>query len=355
MDQDQLKSYSLNKIVDLLIRLGVLFLLINWCIAILKPFLLLLIWGSVIAIAIQPIHSFFVKLFRGRKTVATIILVLIMLGILMIPTYFIAASFTDGVRTLKSMYDEGKPFIPPPGDRTADWPAIAKPIADLWQHASENLADVTMEYSDQLKSAGAWIFSAFAGFGKGVAQFVGSIFIAGILLFFSSSLTEVLRKIFRKIAGENGENYISMTVSVVRNVVKGILGVAIIQAIMAGIGFFIAGVPFAGLWTVVCLLTAIVQLGIGPVAIPIAIYMFSVSDSLTATLLAVWLGFALIIDNILKPILLGRKAPAPMLVVFLGSIGGFIYNGFLGLFLGAVILTIGYQLFVTWMNTESEL
>lgn len=348
------KLYDFDRIVDLIIRLGVLVLLISWCIDILKPFLLLLVWGSVIAIAIQPVHNVFVKLFRGRKTPATILLVLILLSILIIPSYFVAASFTDGVRSLKSMYDQGLPLIPPPGDRTANWPSIAKPIADLWQHASDNLADVTIQYSEQLKSAGVWVFAAFAGFGKGIVQFIGSIIIAGVLLYFSKSLTEVAKKVFRKIAGENGDTYTSMTVSVIRNVVKGILGVAIIQALMAGIGFFIAGVPFAGMWTVLCLLFAIMQIGVGPVAIPVVIYMFSTSDTVTASILAVWMGLTLVIDNVLKPILLGRNAPAPMLVVFLGSIGGFIYNGFLGLFLGAVILTIGYQLFITWMNSETE-
>ncbi len=135
--------------------------------------------------------------------------------------------------------------------------------------------------------------------------------------------------------------------------VKGVLGVAIIQSIIAGIGFYVAGVPFAGLWTVLCLVFAIVQVGIGPIAIPVAIYMFSVADTTTAVILAIWLGIALLSDNILKPILLGRNAPAPMMVIFIGSIGGFIYNGFLGLFLGAVILTLGYKLFIAWINTEN--
>jgi predicted PurR-regulated permease PerM len=129
-------------------------------------------------------------------------------------------------------------------------------------------------------------------------------------------------------------------------VVKGILGVAIIQTTMAALGFFIAGVPFAGLWTILCLILAIIQIGVGSIAIPVVIYMFSVSDTTTAIILAIWLGITLLADNILKPILLGRNAPAPMLVIFLGSIGGFIYNGFIGLFLGAIVLTIEYKLFL---------
>ncbi len=123
---------------------------------------------------------------------------------------------------------------------------------------------------------------------------------------------------------------------------------------MAGLGFFIAGVPFAGLWAVACLILAIVQIGVGPIVIPIAIYMFAVSDSTTAILLSIWFVIIMISDNILKPILLGKNAPVPMPVVFIGSIGAFIFSGFLGLFLGAVVLTIGYKLFQTWLETENQ-
>jgi len=155
------------------------------------------------------------------------------------------------------------------------------------------------------------------------------------------------------LAGEQGDHFATVTVTTIQNVVKGFLGVAVIQAIMAGIVFFVAGVPFAGLWSVACLVLAVVQIGIGPIAIPVAIYMFSVSDTTTATVLSIWLLVTLLIDNVLKPILLGKNAPVPMPVVFMGAIGGFILSGFLGLFLGAVVLTIGYKLFLAWLDTQN--
>jgi predicted PurR-regulated permease PerM len=187
-----------------------------------------------------------------------------------------------------------------------------------------------------------------------ILQFVVSIIIAGVFLAFSESVGSGATRVFVKLAGKSGEHFAEVTVTTIRSVVKGILGVAVIQATMAGLGFFIAGVPYAGVWSVACLFFAIIQVGSGPVAIPIMIYMFSVSDTLTAVLLAIWLVITLLSDNILKPLLLGRGAPAPMLVVFLGAIGGFITMGFLGLFLGAVILTIGYKLFMTWLEPETD-
>ena len=212
----------------------------------------------------------------------------------------------------------------------------------------------SLKYSSQLQVVGAFILAMLAGIGMGVLQFVVSILIAGVLLAYSESLIDIAHKIFVKLAGTNGVHFAEITVTTIRNVVKGILGVAIAQSAMAGLGFFIADVPFAGLWTIACLILAIMQVGVGPIAIPVAIYMFSVTDSVTATILAVWLVITLLADNVLKPILLGRGAPAPMLVIFLGSIGGFIFNGFLGLFLGAVVLTIGYTVFMQWLETETE-
>ena len=274
-----------------------------------------------------------------------------MLSILIIPSWLVTQSLFEEVSHLRDLNKQGQLVIPPPGENTATWPSIAKPILDFWKLASENLQEAMMKYSDQLKAAGAWFLSAVAGVGTGVLQFVVSIIIAGVLLAYSTSVGNAATKIFIKLVGKNGENFASTTVITVRSVVKGILGVAVIQATMAGLGFFIAGVPYAGVWTVACLFFAIIQVGAGPVAIPVMIYMFSATDTLTAVLLAIWLVITLISDNILKPLLLGRGAPAPMLVVFLGAIGGFITSGFLGLFLGAVILTIGYKLFMVWLDS----
>jgi predicted PurR-regulated permease PerM len=325
---------------------------LGWCFTILRPFILILIWAGVIAIAIYPLYTIFLKMFRQRKAWASVVLTLLLLSILIIPSWLLTQSVFEEVSHLRDLNQQGKLVIPPPGENTKAWPSIAKPILDFWRLASENLQEAMMQYSDKLKAAGAWVLSAVAGIGKGILQFIVSIIIAGVLLAYSTAVGNAAIKIFTKLVGKNGENFASTTVITVRSVVKGILGVAVIQAAMAGLGFFIAGVPYAGVWTVACLFFAVIQVGAGPVAIPVMIYMFSAADTLTAVLLAIWLVITLISDNILKPLLLGRGAPAPMLVVFLGAIGGFITSGFLGLFLGAVILTLGYKLFMVWLESS---
>jgi len=344
---------NFEKTVDTLIRLGVLLFLIGWCFSILRPFVLILTWAAVIAIAIYPLYLMFIKLFR-RKALAAVVLTLLLLSILVIPSWLVTQSLFSEIKHLRELNKQGQLVIPPPGENTANWPAITKPIVEFWQLASDNIQTAATEYSTQIKAAGAWFLSAAASVGTAILQFVVSIIIAGVFLAFSDSVAKGTTRVFVKLAGKKGEHFADVTVVTIRSVVIGILGVAVIQATMAGLGFFIAGVPYAGLWTVACLFFAIIQVGAGPVAIPVMIYMFSASDTLTAVLLAIWLVITLLSDNILKPLLLGRGAPAPMLVVFLGAIGGFITMGFLGLFLGAVILTIGYKLFMTWLEPETE-
>lgn len=356
MEEQQPKQNGnqFEKIIDIIIRLGMLFMIVFWCFSILKPFLLLLIWAVVIAIAMYPIYLSTVKLFFGRTKTPIILLTMVLMSLIIIPSFLVIESLYEGIQYLTTNYQAGEPIIPPPNEATANWPSFTRPIIEIWQHASDNLQETILKYSDELTTVGSWILSAFTGIGKGILQFNLSIIIAGFLLAFSEHLKVISSKIFFKLAGDRGDHFAAIAVTTIRNVVKGFLGVALIQAVMAGIGFFVAGVPFAGLWSVACLVLAVIQIGIGPIAIPVAIYMFSVSDTTTATLLSIWLLITLLSDNVLKPIFLGKNAPVPMLVVFLGAIGGFILSGFLGLFLGAVILTIGYKLFLTWLEIDDE-
>jgi predicted PurR-regulated permease PerM len=193
-----------------------------------------------------------------------------------------------------------------------------------------------------------------SGAGFGLLEFILSIIICGFFLANAEGGGKIARDIGIRLSGIKGAEFAKDIEITIRNVARGVLGVAFVQAAMAGGAFFIAGVPLAGLWTIISLMLAITQIGLFPVIIPVIIYMFSASDLLTATLLAIWLFFVTIIDNILRPIWMGRKAPVPMLVIFLGSMGGFITSGIIGLFLGAVILSLGYKLFLLWLNAQDE-
>jgi predicted PurR-regulated permease PerM len=159
---------------------------------------------------------------------------------------------------------------------------------------------------------------------------------------------------FRKIAGDKGDEFADITLKTVGNVVKGILGVAFIQAFLIGIGFVLAGVPYPGLWTLVVFMLAVLQIPPPLVVIPIIIYLFSHLGTLPAVLWSVYLFAGSISDNVLKPIMLGKGAPVPMLVIFLGVIGGFMLSGFIGLFTGAIVVSIGYKMMVSWIAGQKS-
>ena len=347
------KNY-IGKAIEITVRLLILFLRFGWCFAIISPFLSPVAWGVIIAISVYPIFTSLKKKLKGRGKLASVIVTVGMLIIVIIPSWMLADSLYEGIIHFRDVYRSGQLVIPPPDERVKDWPVFAKPVVELWQLASENLQEAMVKFAPQIKQVGGFVLSLLAGTGIGILQFIASIILAGVFLHYAEAGGGTTRKIFRRLAGQQGEEFADISESTIRNVVKGILGVAIIQSMMAALGFYIAGVPLAGLWTLGCIILAIIQIGIGPIILGVVIYMFSTADTLTASLLTVWLVIVGISDNILKPILLGRGAPVPMLVVFLGSVGGFIASGFLGLFLGPVILSIGYKLFLVWVDDTTH-
>ncbi|NCF09915.1 MAG: AI-2E family transporter, partial [Gammaproteobacteria bacterium] len=162
------------------------------------------------------------------------------------------------------------------------------------------------------------------------------------------------RALVDKLAGARGKELAELVKQTVRGVAAGVLGVAIIQALLAGLGMLVAGVPGAGLWTLVALLFCVVQAGPALVLIPAVIYLFSFAEPTTATLFLAWSVFVVAIDNVLKPLLMGRGVKAPIAVLFVGSIGGLLTMGIVGLFVGAVVLVVGYTLLMAWLGIIDE-
>ena len=346
-------SLSIPVLIDLIVRFVALFFLFQWCYEILKPFFILLIWGCIIAIATYPIYARFNKLFGNRKYISVILLTILMLVVIILPGWLLFESIYEGINLLKSNLAAGMPLIPEPPAQTKDWPVILKPLLQIWDMASHNLDQLAIKYSSEITSVGTWILRLFTNIGIGILELILSIIISGFLLTYSETITKTMLTLSNKLAGRQGAYFFNMSVVTIRNVMKGVIGVAVIQTSLAAVGLFIGHVPYAGIWTLVCLILSIAQIGAGPVAIVSSIYMFSVNDSWTALLYSGWMLIVILSDNILKPILLGRKSPVPTIVVFLGSIGGFIYNGFIGLFLGAVILSLVYKLVLGWLETET--
>ena len=155
--QSNSEENQFEKITDIIIRLGALAIILFWCFAILQPFILILIWAIVIAIAMYPVYKSFVKLMRGRKKFPVFLLTLVLLSVIIIPSTLVTESLYEGVSYLTNTYQEGKPLIPPPGETTANWPSFARPILDIWQHASDNLQETVLQYSEQVTTVGTWL------------------------------------------------------------------------------------------------------------------------------------------------------------------------------------------------------
>jgi len=186
--------------------------------------------------------------------------------------------------------------------------------------------------------------------GMGLVMFVVSIVIAGALLPNGERAATLIRKAAFLIAGDRGPGLAELAASSVQSVTRGVLGVALIQSLLAGLGMLVVGVPAAGLWTLLILILAVMQLPSMLVLIPVIIYVFSTSSTVVAVLFMIWAVVIGLSDNVLKPLLMGQGSSVPMLVLFMGSLGGFMVSGILGLFVGAVVLSLGYTVFMAWID-----
>jgi predicted PurR-regulated permease PerM len=343
-----------NTVVHYSIQLLALALLLVWCFKILEPFITLFVWGAVLAITLYPMHSGLTNKLKGRNAWSAVLITVLLLAIIIGPAVWLLFATVGEFRDLGEAYRAGNFHIPPPTEKVKEWPLIGSTAYNYWSQASKDLTALVGEHSDQVKSVLLTLFDLLKNTGKGIVLFTLSIIVSGVMLAYAKPAGNFMKALLTKIAGKVGENMAESAELTVRNVAKGVLGVAVIQSILAGIGFVLAGIPFAGLWILVCLILAIVQVGLLPVSAGVIIYIWSSADTLTATLLTVWMLFVGVIDNVLKPILLGKGAPAPMLIVFLGAIGGFIFSGFIGLFTGAIVLTLGYKLVNGWLFGQTE-
>jgi predicted PurR-regulated permease PerM len=348
----QNKEY-VRRAIEVSIHVGLMVLLLVACLMILLPFLPLVAWGIIIAIAVFPAYRRLLSMVGGRGKLAATIFTLLFLAILIVPIVMLAETMVEGVQTLVAHVKDGSLSIPPPPTNVGTWPIIGGPLQKLWTKASTDLTGLLQSLLPQIKDLAPRVLAATAGFGLTVLQFVLSILVAGVLLANASGCAEVTRTLANRLFGPRGPEFEELAGSTIRSVTNGILGVAVIQSFLAGLGFVVAGLPGAGLWTLIFLFSAVLQAG-ALVLIPAVIYMFAIASTTKAVLFLLWCVVVALIDNALKPMLLGRGVAVPIAVVFLGAIGGFIAIGIIGLFVGAIILSVGYKLFLAWLESPIE-
>lgn len=348
------KRFRTKDIVEVALQLIALALLLIFCYNILSPFIDPVIWGAILAVTLYPIHQRMKVAFKGKGTLAAVLLTFIMVCLLVLPAVWITLKTASQVKDVATAYRAGQITIPPPTEKVKTWPLIGNKTYYLWSRASTNLDSLIQENPDQVKSIAGKGIGLLASTGKGILFITLAIIISGVFLSYATSSADFARRLFQRLLRSKTFDMSALATSTIRNVVKGILGVAIIQSTLALAGFLVAGVPYAGIWFFLCLVLAIIQVGILPVSIGVIIYIWSAGDNLTASLLTIWMIAVGLLDNVLKPIVMGKGASVPMLVIFLGALGGFIFSGIIGLFTGAIVLSLGYRLFDAWLK-ETEL
>lgn len=354
----KIRNLNDNRSIELLIHISLLILLVATSLIILAPFMIILIWGVIIAVAQYPLFKKSVNTLGNRKTLTAILFTIVGLIAIIIPSLMLAESSASGYQNLLRALEEGKLTIPPPTENVKEWPLIGENLYSIWVQASNNLMELLSKYngqhSEQVKDFISWLLKTLTTIGLTFLKFIVSIIIAGVLLAKADIGIETAKGFAKRLIGDNAEDYINLIIGTIRSVVQGILGIALIQAFASAILFIIFNVPLLGLWTLFVLILATVQLP--PILIlgPISIYVFSVQDTIPATIFTVLAVLIGSIDNLLKPLFLGRGVDIPMLVVLLGAIGGLLAFGVLGLFVGAVVLAVSYKLMMAWIHADNS-
>lgn len=340
-----------QRALEVSIHVGLLALLALACFLILRPFIPLITWGIIIAVAIYPGYRRLRHFLRERGTLAAILCTLALLAVLILPAVLLAQNLFSGIHTVTASIKEGRALIPPPPAGVAGWPLVGGPLQSMWSLASRDISAAITKFAPEIKSAIPGVLSASAGVGLTVLQLMLSIVVSGVLLANADAAAKATSSLFHRLFGQKGPEFQELVGSTIRSVTFGILGVALIQSVCAALGFVVVGLPGASLWSVIFLFAAVLQAG-GLVLIPVVIYEFAIASTTKAMIFLVWCIIVGAMDNVLKPLLLGRGVAVPIAVVFLGAIGGFMAMGIIGLFVGAIVLSVGYKLFRAWLGQE---
>jgi predicted PurR-regulated permease PerM len=345
----------LKLVVESAVRLLVLAVLFYFCLQIASPFVGVILWAVIIAVAVYPIFLKLLPMAGGRRGTVATGLVILTLTFLIVPVVSITGSIIDSIEGVSAQVEAGTFKIPPPGDRVKDWPVIGEKVHTMWSLASENLSEAANQYRGQIKKAMQSTLGMVGGFSSSLFVFIFSTIFAGMFLASGESGYAFTIKLMDRLAADRGKELADLSVKTVRSVAQGVIGIAVIQAVLAALGMIVIGVPAAALWSLLVLVFAIAQIPVLLVFGPIIVWVFSAYDTMPATIFMVYGIVVSVGDGFLKPLLLGRGMDIPMPVILVGAIGGMIYAGIIGLFIGAIILALGYSLFIGWLeNAESE-
>lgn len=343
-------------LVEALIRFGLILALMVFCYHFIHPFLNLLLWSIILAVTLYPLQRKFERKLGKSGLTATLIVVMALI-VLSVPIYFLATSVADSAQNAIAVVKSGTWHLPPPNPSVATWPLVGERLYALWLQASTDLTGLAQKLAPQMKDVSLVLLGKLAGIGLGLVTFVGSLILAGIFMAYGAGGDRSAVLIASRLVGaERGRHVTELCTATIRAVAQGVIGIAFIQAILVGVGFVFMGVPGAGLLVMAVLLLGVMQLPATLITVPVIIYVFASQGATVWTIVfAVYVFVAGLVDNVLKPLMLGRGVSVPMPVILIGALGGMVTNGIIGLFIGPVVLAVGYELFWVWVRGEAPI
>ena len=349
------EAYS--SLLDVLIRAGLILGLAVLCFQVFAPFLTLMMWALILAVTLYPAQQFIAAKLGGKQGRAATFLVLLGIVLIVVPTAVLMSSLGDSIHDLINDVQNDTLEIPAPPASVAGWPVVGPKVHALWSRAHDDLPALIKSMQPKIGDIAKSALAFVASIGGGLLLFLASFIIAGILMAFGDAGDRGSRAIFDRLVGKaQGEEFAKLSTATIRAVAQGVIGVAFIQAIIIGVCLLVAGIPWAGVLVMIVLVLGIAQVPALIVTLPAIGYIWWSGDYSTvgAIVFSVLLFVAGMTDNVLKPLMLGRGVDAPMPVILLGALGGMATAGILGMFVGATLLALGYQIFTGWVAATQK-
>jgi predicted PurR-regulated permease PerM len=343
---------SSDEVIQIAIRLALLACLIYWSLLLLLPFIPILAWSVVLAVALYPAYEWLSVHLGGRPRTAAILVTLSVLAIFLGPAAWLGIGLVDALHNLSDQLTSGDLVIPAPSESVKDWPVIGATLYEFWLAASVNLEAALRQLAPYLKPLAGPVLVIAGSAGTGTIKFLLSVVVSGFLFPYGPPLVAASRRALTRIVPDRSDSFLALAASTIRTVLQGVIGIAALQAMLAGVVLKVAGVPNAGVLAFAVLVLGIVQIGSLPILLPIVIWVWMVKDVGTAVLITVFLVLVGISDNALKPLLMGRGLSTPVLVIFIGVIGGTLAHGIIGLFVGPIILAVAWEVMMAWIGRE---
>lgn len=349
---DEASRLFVNNMVESAIRIGLIFILVWGTYHIVQPFILPVLWGAIIAVALNPVVNMLTHRIRSNRAVAATIVTIVSIVILIVPFAMISTSIYDGLMFLTNMVTSGELKNWTPNAAIKQWPFIGERLFEGLTYLTLHIKELVIQFLPQIKMVLTQMLSTFGSGLGSLIMFLLSLVIAGVFMAASEPISTVVIKVFERSAGEHGKQWANMLASIIRSVLVGVIGVAFIQSAIISAALFTFHIPAAGLISLLVLVLCIAQLPALLPLLPLFAYMYFTADTTSFIIFTIWGLLAGLSDNLLKPLLMGRGSLVPMPIVVIGSLGGMMFAGIIGLFLGAVVLSLWWGVFTVWLNAE---